>query len=104
MYPSGELKELAARKASLRVRIDERRWLCVENGAELVRPVVIVDDLVDRWRRIAPLAKLVGVPLGLMIVRRLVRKFRHVAGFAQMLPVIFQTARTVSQWRREGAM
>ena len=71
MYPSGELNRLALRKALLRVRIAERRWECRQNGSELMRPVELADRGLAYWRALSPLVKVAGVPLLLMLTRRL---------------------------------
>lgn len=102
MYPAGELKRLALRKTLLEARIAARRWQCIEHGDVLVEPVVAIDSLVERWRRIAPLTKAVGLPVGLWIFRRLIRRFRRMSQYAHLVPVVFQTARAVAGWRRQG--
>jgi hypothetical protein len=96
MYPTGELTRLGVRKALLRVRIASHRWQCAETGAELARPVELVDNLWDKWRHISPIAKAVGVPLVALLARRLFRRMRKIASIAHYLPMVLQVARMVA--------
>jgi hypothetical protein len=66
MYPSGELAQLANRKALLRARIAVARWECAAAGAELARGLGTVDRVVEQWRKISPWLKLLRGPLGLL--------------------------------------
>jgi hypothetical protein len=98
MYPGGELTQLAARKVSLRARIAQRRWECVQASAALARPLGWLDRVIDTWRRISPVAKIAGIPLGLALARKVFGGGRF-AAFARFMPLVFQTARVVSRWR-----
>lgn len=98
MYPGGELTELAERKTIVRARIAQRRWECVQASAVLVRPLGWLDRVLDTWRRISPVAKIAGVPLGLALARKLLGGGR-LASFARFMPLVFQTARAVARWR-----
>lgn len=93
MYPSGELNRLAARKALVRLRIDGNRWQCAETGAQLMRPVELLDRGLGYWRALSPLVKIAGVPLMLMLTRRLVGRAGRFAGIVRLLPSIFRTVR-----------
>lgn len=102
MYPTGELDALALRKAAVRLRIAGHRWQCVEAGAELARPLAWADDLWGRWRRISPIAKAVGAPVVLLVVKKLFGRFGQVASIARAVPLIFQTAKMVAGWKAKA--
>ncbi len=74
MYPTGDLTELAQRKAILQARIAIRRWKCAQSATELARPLEYVDRGIAMWRRVAPFAKVLAVPAGLMLTRVLGRR------------------------------
>jgi hypothetical protein len=95
MYPTGELGHLAARKELLQARIALRREESRVAMVRLSRPVALVDDWLERWRKISPLMKVVGVPLALMLVKksaRLMGRGRWVV-LAKSLPMVFRAAR-----------
>jgi hypothetical protein len=101
MYPTGELKRLAARRKLLSVRIDARRWQCIEHWTKLSRPLQWLDDLLAKWRRISPLVKIVGTPVILMLVRKLfgrVGQLGRLVSWLRLAPLVLHTARTVAQW------
>lgn len=57
MYPNGELKRLAARKARLRERIQRRRFDCVSLCDQLAAPLATIDTWRERmrhWRSYLP--------------------------------------------------
>jgi hypothetical protein len=95
MYPSGDLAQLAARKGFLQARIALRREQSREALVRLTRPVAVVDDWLERWRRVGPMVKIVGIPLALLLARKLVRRMgrgRWVM-LARSLPVVVRAAR-----------
>jgi hypothetical protein len=96
MYPSGELNALTARKIMLRARIAERRLQCSAAALEVARPISWVDEIIARWRRIPPLAKIVGAPLGLLLRRKIGRRFGGGGKLLPFAPLVFQAARI---WR-----
>lgn len=71
MFPKEELNQLARQKALLQARIALCRIECRVAAAELARPIVLVDRGVEIWRKISPFAKLVAVPVGLLLGRTL---------------------------------
>lgn len=75
MYPHGELKALAARKAILQARIAVRRWESAQAAAEFAHPLALIDRGVAMWRRISPFVKLLAVPGGLLLAK--LWKSRH---------------------------
>lgn len=94
MYPSEELKSLAARKRALRARLSWHRWECASASARLAQPLELVDDLLARWRQLSPLLQLSAIPLGMLFKRR--RKFSYFRMFGSLLrlaPSIFRTIR-----------
>ena len=94
MYPSGELKILATRKAALQTRIAARRWQCVEAAGELAKPVASIDGLISRWRRLPPLVRKIGTPVALLLMRQGLRRFGggKLAGWIRGMPTILRTA------------
>ena len=100
MYPSGELKRLADRKALLQARIAVRRWECAAAASELARPLALIDRGLEIWRRIAPFVKILSVPLGLIATRAITRKRKGKAAgrsklgmLMTMLPLIVRGIR-----------
>lgn len=69
MYPTGELNRLAERKRSLCRAIALTRLECTASAAEAIKPLEWLDRARARWRRIAPLAKLLAVPAALLLRR-----------------------------------
>jgi hypothetical protein len=74
MYPQGELTELARAKAGLREVIARRRAECAEAAARATRPLVWIDTALSLWRSLAPLVKLVALPLGAVATRAAVSR------------------------------
>lgn len=93
MYPTGELTKLAARKDLLRRRIALRRVVTIVVARRIARPLHLLDRIVGEWRRLSPLVKLAGVPLGALLGRRLHRKRRVIGQLIRWGPVL------ASVWR-----
>ena len=74
MYPQAELTQLARRNFDLRQRIAARRAECVAAATRVTRPLVWLDQALDLWRQISPLAKLAAVPMGWLAMRSLARR------------------------------
>lgn len=92
MYPQRELTLLAARKAVLRQSIARRRAQAVTDVTRVAKPLEWLDRALALWRRIPPLAKLVGMPLGLLIIKRLIfpqRKIKILGPFLRWGTVLF---------------
>ncbi len=66
MYPQGELKLIALRKAQLQRRSALRREVCVEAAAQIVRPLEWFDEARAKWKRLSPLVKLGGLAFGVV--------------------------------------
>jgi len=99
MYPTGALSALAARKR-VRLRcIALHCGQCAFAGAELAKPLAWLDDFIARWRRISPLAKGIGMPFGLMLARKLTKRFRGGLKLLRFAPLIFRMARSFAQAR-----
>ena len=107
MYPHRDLAGLAARKAIVRARIAVRRWECAVAVAELSRPIAMVDRGMAMWRKISPFVKLIGLPVGLLGMRKVFRRAGRGkwSKIAAMMPVILRGAKMVMQMRgaRNGA-
>ncbi len=74
MYPTRELTELAERKRLLQARIGLGRLQSMATAQELARPIAMIDRGVEFFRKIAPFAKLLAVPAGLLLGRTFVRR------------------------------
>ncbi len=98
MYPSGELSLIAIHKSMLRVRIAQRRRQCAEAGAVIARPFHFIDRARAQWRSIAPIAKVVGIPLTAFFARKFLGKATKLAVFVKMAPLAMRTARAVAGW------
>jgi hypothetical protein len=101
MYPTEELKSLAARKRELRARISWHRWECASAGARLAQPLEVVDQLAAHWRQLSPLLKLSAVPLGLLF--RPHRKFKWFRMFGTLLRLAPSIIRTFRAYRASTA-
>jgi hypothetical protein len=104
MYPSGELKRLADRKALLQARIAVRRWNMVAAASDVARPIASLDRGLEVWHRISPFVKLFGVALGLLIPRIMARRRKgkptgksKFAAFMAALPLIIRGINMVKQ-------
>lgn len=103
MYPRRELSQLAERKAILLARIEVRRWETALAVSELARPIAMVDRGIEMWRKISPFVKLIGLPVGLLGMRKIFQKVGP-GKWAKLLtfaPAIFRAARTVMRFRAE---
>lgn len=99
MYPAGELRRLAARKALLEARISVRRLQCMMHGAELARPINWIDRAWTQWKRISPLVKLVGVPVAIGLGQKMARRHGRLSGLLRFAPVVLQGWRMVHNRR-----
>jgi len=90
MYPSGELDNLARRKAVVQARISLDRLRCVTLAAEVARPINWLDRTLIQLRKISPIMKLAAVPLGLLLSRAVLPgKKRNLMGrAARLLPLL----------------
>jgi len=71
MFPRGELTILAARKEILRLRIAARRAQIQACALRVTRPLGWIDHMLERWRSISPLVRMIVMPAGLFGVRAL---------------------------------
>ena len=90
MYPSGELSNLARRKAVLQARISLDRLRCVALAAEVARPINWLDRALNQLRKISPIVKLAAVPLGLLLSRAVLpgKKRNLMGGAVRLLPLL----------------
>jgi hypothetical protein len=79
MYPQPELTRLAQRKHLLVYRIRARREECVEQVHTVLKPALWLEHMRDRWQSISPLTRYAAVPVGLMLVRKLLPKVGFLA-------------------------
>lgn len=103
MYPEGQLRELAFRKDTLRVRIAAHRAECVARAEHVARPIATIDRIVAQWRRIAPYAKVAAIPLGFLLQRRIAAKQVRAGGWKRWLrlaPIAMSAARMWERLRR----
>jgi hypothetical protein len=107
MYPNRDLAGLAARKAIVHARIEVRRWECAAAFVELSRPIAMVDRGIEAWRKISPFVKMIGLPVGLLGLRKVLRRGGRGkwSKIAAMMPAILRGAKMVMQMRgaRNGA-
>ena len=66
MYPSEELRFLAASKEALREQIFVRREICAVAAARVARPIAWLDRVQARWHNLSPLVKMAALPAGLL--------------------------------------
>ncbi|MBL9186194.1 MAG: hypothetical protein JNK23_01815 [Opitutaceae bacterium] len=90
MYPAQELKELAARKRTLRRDIALHRAQCATAAARLAQPVAWIDRMLASWRRLAPLA---AVPLALLAARIVFPRQKILPTLVRWAPLAFNAAR-----------
>lgn len=95
MYPTGDLSELAIRKAHLRRRIARSREVCVESATEVVEPLERLNRLHAQWRQIAPLVKLAAIPAGFLLTRKLRRGGSLLSTAVKWLPIAFKVFQSV---------
>ena len=102
MYPTGELAELAVRREYLQARIALRRQEAVVAFHELARPLKIIDQAIGHWRRIGPALKVLGIPLALLMGRKLLGRFRwpQWLAVARALPTVMRAVRSYAPSRR----
>ena len=87
MHPSAELKELAARRAALQVRISVHRAELQEAWGVVSRPIATVDAVWRRWRAWAPWLALAAAPAGVLLGRTVVRRRTAVGRVLRWAPV-----------------
>lgn len=102
MYPAGELTQLAAKKDLLRRRIALRRVATIVVAQRVAQPLRLIDRIVGEWRRLSPLVKLAGVPLGALLGRSLHRKRRLVGQLIRWGPVLASVWRGFAAVRKES--
>ena len=94
MYPERELTRLAARKAALRREITFHRTQCAVAAARLTQPLVWLDHMLAFWRRLAPLAPYLAVPLGILITRIVFPRRKILGLLVRWGPAVFSAARS----------
>lgn len=100
MYPETELTRLAAHKTILRRRIAARRAVCADGFARIARPLALLDRLQVLWRRVAPLARALALPLGLLLGRSALRRTGFFGRVLRWAPVVLAAWRSFSGLNR----
>lgn len=101
MYPSDDLKRLAAHKAACRRKIALRRVRGVRLAARVLEPLAWLDRMVAHWRRLSPLARLALVPLGAGLIRAAAPRRRLLGTLLRWAPLAFRAVRGLAAARRE---
>jgi hypothetical protein len=103
MYPGRELAGLAERKTILLARIEVRRWETALAAAELARPVAMVDRGLEAWRKISPFVKLIGLPVTVLGMGKILRRVGRGkwSKLVALAPAVFRAAQTVMRFRAE---
>ena len=98
MYPQRQLTLLADRKAVLRQSIARRRDQLAMDAMQVAKPMEWLDRALVLWSRIPPLAKLVSIPVGLLVVKRTFfphQKIKFLGALLRWCPTIFGVMRGV---------
>lgn len=103
MYPERELIRLAAYKTALGRDIDLRRRQCAAAAIEVARPLQWLDRAAVWWRRVAPFVRMASVPLGLLLVRKLVPRPRIISPLLRWGPVLWSAVRHFRSARATAA-
>lgn len=94
MYPDAELTRLAAHKAALRRRIAARRADCAEALQRVAQPLAVLDRIRDLWRRVAPLARMLALPVGLLFARSVPSRTGFFGRVLRWTPIVFAAWRS----------
>ena len=101
MYPRSKLVRLAERKELLRARIAVRRLECAEYACTISRPLAFIDRMAEKWRQISPWVTLIGIPVGIIVGRRM-SKHGHdgkISAFLKYAPLVLQAVRLITKAR-----
>lgn len=89
MYPQGELKVLAWRKARLRRKIAVQRDDCAEAASRVAEPLAWIDRALAQWRRLSPFLKFAALPLGFVLKRSLLPRTHLLGTLLRWAPAAF---------------
>ena len=95
MYPTHDLKRLAAHKAAMRRGIALHRAQSEASLARLAQPLEWLDRMLASWRRLAPLAKFAAVPLAFLATRSVFSRLKFLAPLVRWAPIVFSAARGI---------
>jgi hypothetical protein len=93
MYPQPELNLLAYRKRLLVARIRARREECAAQVHTVLKPAFWLEEMRGRWKAISPLTRLAAVPVGVMLVRKIMPKVGFLARWAPLATNLFRVLR-----------
>ena len=96
MYPQRELIRLTAYKAALQRDIARDRAICVAAASHVARPFELLDQILDLWRRISPLAAFAAVPLGFLFQRTVFPRLKILRSLMRWGPLVFTAVRSIS--------
>jgi len=96
MYPHEQLIWLGHHKAALRRRIMLRRIRCAAAAAEVVQPLLWLDQAVSQWRKLSPLLKFVAVPLGVLLKKSAGPRLRTLGTLFRWGPLLLGAFRALT--------
>ena len=100
MYPNTELTRLSAHKDAVRRRISGRREATAVALAGAVRPLEWVDRALAMWRKVSPVAKVVALPLALLLKKTLFRRAKILGTLVRWAPLALGIFRATKAVRR----
>jgi hypothetical protein len=105
MYPGGELDRLATRKALIRARISVRRLQTAEHARRAAKPLRLIDRIAAAWRHIGPWVKLIGIPAGVVLGKRMEKRGAggKLSTFLKYAPLALQAMKLIGNLRRTVA-
>jgi hypothetical protein len=103
MHPGRELNRLAGLKAARQRGIAYHRAQCATAAARVLQPVEWVDEKLAVWRRLSPIAKLLAIPVGLLLKRVAAPRLRVMSTLLRWGPVLFGVVRGLSASRQRAS-
>ncbi|MEO6005128.1 MAG: hypothetical protein ABIZ04_08315 [Opitutus sp.] len=94
MHTTRELIRLAAHKATLRRKIALRRNQCAAAATKVLQPLDWLDRAGALWQKLAPLAQLAALPLGLLMRRVVSPRFKVLTAVARWAPLAIGVLRS----------
>ena len=89
MYPQRELNRLNAYKIALLRDIATNRTQCVNAARRASQPLVWIDRLMVLWQKLTPLTLFAAVPLGFILKRAVLPKFKILGLIVRWAPFAF---------------
>lgn len=101
MYPQSELRRLALHKAALCRNLAVERTSCAEALTRVLQPLAWLDRMLLLWRRLSPLLRC--VPLGLLVMRATLPRWKILRSLVAWSPLAFDVARALRSATRPSA-